>query len=483
MMRIAATSIPIRQLMLTIPGQKRRLCDGIDRRDFLRVGGLGLAGLTLADLLRHEAHAGSKNGRQKSVIYIVLGGGPSHIDMWDLKPQAPIEYRGPFHPAATKLPGVQICEHMPRQAEIMDRIALIRGIRSVENDHFLSEVYSGLPRGAGKRPAFGSVVSRLHKREAQARESRPPASGPDPSLALRGCSLPTYISLDEPTTDQFEFELPHYAGAGHAPFRPFAESIGDLTPVKDLDQLASRKALLAAFDNLHRGLAQEDRFAGIDRFQAQALEMITSPQVREAFDLSKESEETLRRYGHKAGKYPHQTVKTILYDWDARPFVLARRLVEAGTRVVTLRVGSWDHHSAAEGDIFFALKCLMPVLDQSLVALANDLKDRGLEEDVLVVVLGEFGRTPKITPLGPGREHWADAGCALFLGGGLKMGQVIGETDSRAERAKSGSITFQNLVATIYHVLGIDPHATLPDFNGRPQYLLEDPIPVRELAG
>ena len=465
--------------MLTIPGQKRLLCDGIHRRDFLRVGGLGLSGLTLADLLRHDASA-KEGQRQKSVIYVVLGGGPSHIDMWDLKPHAPIEYRGPFQPTATKLPGVQICEHMPRQAAMMDRIALIRGIRSVENDHFLSEVYTGLPRGAGKRPAFGSVVSRLQRGPLAPRVAHRD-EGPTRGASGPHSSLPTYISLDEPTTEQFEFELPHYAGAGHAPFRPFAESINDLTPAKDLDHLAGRKALLAAFDDVRRGLDQEDRYAALDRFQAQALEMITSPQVRDAFDLKSEPAETLSRYGHKAGKYPHQTVKTILYDWDARPFVLARRLVEAGARVVTLRVGSWDHHSGPEADIFFALRGLMPVLDQSLAALADDLRDRGLTDDVLVVVLGEFGRTPKITPLGPGREHWADAGCALFLGGGLKMGQVIGETDSRAERAKSGSITFQNLIASIYHVLGIDPHATLPDFNGRPQYLLDDARPVQEL--
>lgn len=455
--------------MLSILGRKQRFCGGISRRDFVRVGGLGLAGLTLADLLRNEALA--KNAAQKkSVIYIVLGGGPSHIDMWDLKPQAPIEYRGPFQPISTNLPGVQICEHMPQQARIMDRMALIRGIRSVENDHFLSEVYTGLPRSAGKRPAFGSAVSRLSRSQ--------PADGTN-------TALPTYVSLDEPTTEQFEFERPHYAGAGHAPFRPFAESIGDLSPVKDLDRLQDRKLLLQDFDRLNRDLEQSgrhfDTFGGMDRFQAQALKMITSPQARDAFDLTKEPDETLRRYGHKAGKYPHQTVKTILYDWDARPFVLARRLVEAGVRVVTLRVGSWDHHSGAEADIFFALKCLMPVLDQSIVALVDDLKDRGLENDVLIVVLGEFGRTPKISPLGPGREHWADAGCALFFGGGLKMGQVIGETDSRAERAKSGAITFQNLVASMYHVLGIEPHATIPDFNGRPQYLLEDPSPVREL--
>jgi uncharacterized protein (DUF1501 family) len=156
-------------------------------------------------------------------------------------------------------------------------------------------------------------------------------------------------------------------------------------------------------------------------------------------------------------------------------------LVEAGARVVTLRAGSWDHHSGPEADIFHALKHIVPVLDKSVHALVTDLEARGLAEDVLVVVLGEFGRTPKITPQGPGREHWADAGCAVFFGGGLKMGQVIGATDARGERATRGETTFQNLIATIYAVLGIDPAATLPDFTGRPQFLLNDPKPVANL--
>src|SRR5436305_3496945 len=150
----------------------------------------------------------------------------------------------------------------------------------------------------------------------------------------------------------------------------------------------------------------------------------------------------------------------MMCDWNAKPFLLARRLVEAGVRVVTLSAAEWDHHSSAGGDIFFALKNLLPALDRSLCALVNDLRDRGLEKDVLVVVLGEFGRTPKITQPGPGREHWADAGCAVLFGGGLKMGQVIGSTDSRAERAKTGNVTFQSIVSTIYHVLGIDPATT-----------------------
>ncbi len=448
--------------MLTISHQPMATRGVLSRREVLRVGALGLGGVTLADLLRHEARADKETRRPKSVIYVVLDGGPSHLDMWDLKPQAPVEYRGPFTPIATKLPGVQICEHMPLQAAMLDRAALVRGIRSVENDHYLSEVYTGLPRSSGKRPAFGSVVSKL---------------------APTKHALPTYVSLKQHSGDLFDYEKPHYVGAAHAPFRPFEESLKDLAPVKNLDVLENRKALLAAFDNQHRELDRLQAFGGLDRFQAQALEMIASPKVREAFDLKSEKPETLALYGHKAGKYPHQTVKTILYDWDARPFLMARRLVEAGVRVVTLHAAAWDHHSGPEADIFFALKSLMPTLDMSVTALVNDLQERGLSDDVLVVVLGEFGRTPKISPVGPGREHWADAGCALFFGGGLTMGQVIGETDSRAERSINGTISFQNIMATIYHTLGIDLDVKLPDFNGRPQYLLDDASPIRDLIG
>ncbi|MSR56685.1 MAG: DUF1501 domain-containing protein [Planctomycetaceae bacterium] len=392
------------------------------------------------------------------MIYVVLGGGPSHIDMYDLKPQAPIEYRGPFSPIATRLPGVEICELMPRQAQIMDRMALLRGIRSVENDHYLSEVYTGLPRSAGKRPAFGSVVSRLVGQRSR---------------------LPPYVSLDEATTDVFEFEKPHYAGAGHGPFRPFGPSVDDMAPVKSLDRMRDRRELLSAFDTLRRDIDRQEAYQGLDEFQTRALEIITSPKVRDAFDLSGESPESLARYGK--GKYPHQTVKDILYDWDPKSFIRARRLVEAGVRVVTLRVGSWDHHSSPQGDIFYSLRLLLPLLDQSIHALVTDLCDRGLDQDVLVVVLGEFGRTPKISPVGPGREHWADAGCALLFGGGLRMGQVIGATDPRAEQSLTGKLTFQSLMATIYRVLGIDPEDRLADFNGRPQYLLDDREPIREL--
>jgi len=443
--------------MLTLWGRRHTFCDGLDRRDFFRLGALGLGGVTLADLLRQEAQ-GAAPERKKSVIYVVLGGGPSHIDMYDLKPDAPAEYRGPFKPIATRLTGVRICEHFPLQARMMDQFALLRGVRSVENDHFLSEVYSGLPRIAGQRPAFGSVVSRL-------------AGGNSP--------LPSYVSLDRATTDQFEFEKPYYAGSGHAPFRPFGEALENLKPVKSMELLHDRRRLLNVFDAARRDLDRKQAAGGLEQFHAQAMSILTSPKVRDAFDLSKEPEKVRASYGQ--GKYPHQTYKTIFYPWPAERFLLARRLVEAGVRVVTLRAGDWDHHSSENGDIFLALRHLLPCVDRSLCALVNDLRARGLDRDVLVVVLGEFGRTPKIAQPGPGREHWADAGCVMFFGGGLRMGQVIGETDSRAERSRSGNISFQNIVSTIYHVLGIDPSTRLPDFNGRPQYLLEDREPIQEL--
>jgi Protein of unknown function (DUF1501) len=447
--------------VLTIRGSGHRFCDGVTRRQFLRVGGLGLAGLTLADLYRNGARANVPSRRPKSIIYVVLSGGLSHIDSWDLKPDAPAEFRGDFKPMRTKVAGIDICEHFPRQASMMDRLALVRGVRSVENDHFLSEVYSGLPRAAGRRPAFGSVASRL-------------LGGNNP--------LPTYVSLERESGGQFDFEKPHYAGAAHAPFRPFGEAVDDLQPAKDLDGLADRKRLLHTFDSMRRELDVSGAFDGADRFKTQALDVLTSPKVREAFDLSRESNRQLTAYGHKAGWFSHQADIDIKYEWDARPFILARRLVEAGVRVVTLSVGSWDHHSGAKQQIFQSYKMAFPVLDQSICALVDDLHARGLSEDVLVVVLGEFGRTPKVSYPGPGREHWADAGAMLFAGGGLKMGQVIGATDSRAERSKSGTISFQNVMSTLYGVLGVDPATSLTDFSGRPQTLLDDRQPIRELV-
>ncbi len=447
--------------MLTFHGRNQTLCDGLSRRAFLRVGGLGFAGLTLADLYRREASAAAPPRRPKSVIWIVLSGGLSHLDSFDPKPDAPKEIRGAFGTIPTKLPGVRFSDLLPKQAAMMDRFALIRGLKSIENDHYLSEVYSGLPRTAGKRPAFGSVASKMFG---------------------TGSALPPYVCLRRPTTDEFEFEKPYYAGSDHAPFRPYGDALDNLVPVKSPDRLSDRKQLLDGFDDMRRDLDRTDALVGIDRFRAKAFDMISSPKVRDAFDVSKEPAGVLERYG-KGGKYTHQTVVNLKYDWEASAFVTARRLVEAGVRVVTLSPGSWDHHSGAQAHIFESYKLCLPALDASVSALVADLTERGLSDDVLVAVVSEFGRTPKVVDPGPGREHWADAGCILLAGGGLKMGQVVGETDGRGERAKSGATTFQNLMATVYTVLGIDPNAALPDFGGRPTHLLDDPRPIKELFG
>ena len=431
------------------------------RRQFLRAGGLGVAGVTLPALLRNDARADSA-ARPKSVIYVVLSGGPSHIDTWDPKPDAPAEFRGPFGTIPTRLPGVRLCELFPLQASILDKAAILNGVRSVENDHYLSEVYTGLPRSAGNRPAFGSVASRLLGTSAH---------------------LPAYVSVHEvQANDRFDYERPYYAGSQHAPFRPFGDALNDLRPVRSRDALNDRRAILAGLDRMRREIDAAGQAAALDRFQARALELVTSPQAREAFDLSKEPRRNVDRYGR--GKFTHQTVKSIVYDWDVKPFILARRLVEAGVRVVTVQVGSWDHHSGAESDIFLSYRHCLPALDRSVWALVTDLEERGLLDDTLVVVLGEFGRTPKVTYPGPGREHWADAGSAIVFGGGMRVGQVVGRTDARAERSVSGTMTFQNVVGTIYHVLGIDPvTAALPDFSGRPTYLLDQGRPIGELLG
>jgi len=430
------------------------------RRSFLQWGSLGLAGLSLPDLLRSQAQAKAP-ARSKSLIYIVLSGGPSHIDMYDLKPGAPAEFRGPFSPIATSLPGCEICEFMPLQAKLMDRMALVRGIRSVENDHFLSEVYTGLPRTAGARPSFGSLISRFL-----------PSAG----------AMPSYVNVNErPGSNENDYERPHYAGPEHAPFRPSAESLDDLSPAKSLARLQDRRDLLTAFDALRRQVDQVQSYRALDKYQAKAFEIVTSPAVREAFDLSKEPAKVVDRCG-KGGKFTHQTYKDLKYPWDVKPFILARRLVEAGVRIVTVKIGSWDHHSGANSDIFHSLQTVLPALDRSVYALCEDLRERGLDEDVGVVMLGEFGRTPKITYPGPGREHWAEAGCALFYGGGWKTGQVIGATDARAERSIDGRIGFQNVMASIYRHFGIDPTMTIADFNGRPQYLLDYDEPIAALG-
>lgn len=410
---------------------------------------LAVGGLTLADLLRLRTQAAA-TPRKKAVIMVYLNGGPSHVDMYDLKPKAPVEVRGEFKPIQSTVPGFDICELMPLQAKIADKLAIIRNMKFQQQGHTAPELYTGFLQG--DRPSIGSAVSKLRQ---DAGERSP---------------LPGHVYLG----DANHAPRPGYLGKPYEPYLP-GERAANLGLARDmtLDRLGDRTQLLRAFDGLRRELdGPQGGLAGADAFTTQALEMITTNAARDAFDISKEPESVRLRYG------------------KGMEYLQARRLVEAGVPVVTLTPrnhglpskcnGQWDHHD----HIFECLRVVLPQYDQSIHALVTDLHDRGLADDVAVVVWGEMGRTPRVgTQRGTtgGRDHWPQAGFALMAGGGLQMGQVIGETSPYGEVPRGSGYTPQNVLATLYHVLGIDPATTLPNHQGRPMYLLDDREKVREL--
>lgn len=429
--------------MLDFFGPMRRCRTNVSRRDVLRVGGLAFAGLTLADVFRLQAQAAPQEaaGRNKSVILIWMRGGPSHIDSFDMKPAAPAEVRGEFSPISTNVPGIQICEYMPLLAGAMDKLAIIRGIKSNDlGDHTPHYIVTGSP-DRGKRPAFGGIVSHL----------RPRSDG-----------LPPYVSLMYKPPGLYDNEGPVYLGPSHRPFVPKAEGLENLSLAKgvSLERLSDRRSLLREFDELNRVVDHTGAIASIDSFTNQALQMVTSPRARQAFDLSQESAETQARYG----KY-------------CENFLMARRLVEAGIPVVTLKVGDWDTHEKN----FIDMRDQLPQLDRGFHALVSDLHERGLDKNVAVVLWGEFGRAPRISR-GDGRDHWPEAGAAVIAGGGFKMGQVIGETDAHGGRSKVRPYTPANVLANMYRHLGIDPATTILDHSQRPMPVLDDREGVRELG-
>jgi hypothetical protein len=438
--------------MLTFWGSKQRLCDGLSRRDFLKVGALTVGGLTLADVLRGRARAaGGAGSPGKAVIMVYLNGGPSHIDLYDMKPDAPAEYRGEFKPIRTNVPGLDICELMPLQAKIADKLAVIRNMKFEQQGHTSTELDTGFVRG--DRPAIGSIVSKLRS-DAGIRNGMPP-----------------YVYLG----DANHVGRPGFLGKGHEAYIPGERAMNlGLGRDMSLDRLGERRRLVESFDALRRDVDDaRGSIAGMDAFTAQALEMITSNKARDAFDVTREPEPVRERYG------------------KGTEFLQARRLIEAGVPVVTLTPrnrtpgpmcnGEWDHHD----HIFRCLRTVVPQLDRSVHALVTDLHERGLAKDVAVVVWGEMGRTPRVgtqRDTTGGRDHWPQAGFALLAGGGLTTGQVIGATDARGESPKGRPYTPQNVLATLYHVLGIDPATTLPDHQGRPVYLLDDREKVAELV-
>jgi uncharacterized protein (DUF1501 family) len=448
-----------------------KLCDGTTRRDFLKIGGLGLGGLSLAQLLQAEAQAGIKNSR-KSVIMIYLVGGPPHQDLFDLKPDAPAEIAGPHLPIKTNVPGIEICELLPQLAQRMDKLVPIRSLCDAQSGHDAFQCYTGrkpVRNGGplGGWPQFGSLVGKLQ------------------GQAERG--IPPFVSLTYNTTHgPYNEPGPGFLGVGAAPFRVFDGNrdnmvLNGITP----ERLADRRSLLASMDLLRRELDATGKMAGVDSFNAQAMDVLTSSQLVDAIDLSKEDPRTVARYG------TGDTTK--MMDGNGAPRVpqsllMARRLVEAGARVVTVNYSKWDWHGGtnaegrADNHIFTREREDFPVFDNCVSALIDDLHERGLDKDCTVLIWGEFGRTPIISKQ-VGRDHWPRVACALMAGGGMRTGQVIGATDRLGGEPVERPVTFGEVFATLYHNLGIDVQtAQVRDLNGRPQYLVDDnPRPIREL--
>ena len=448
--------------MLLDSGRRIRMCDGVDRRSFLRIGGVGLGGLrlggiTLADVLRAEAHSGAS--RPKSVIVVFLPGGPSHLDLVDLKPHAPAEIRGEFRPIDTSVPGVQLSELLPSLAAEMHRLAVIRTIVGGPDDHACHMCLTGRarlgPQPPGNWPSLGAVVSRL---AGAAQPAVPPAIG----LAAKMLHPP----YNDPGAG--------FLGPAHTPFAPDGEcrdnmALQGIAPAR----LGDRRDLLAGFDRFRRAADASGMAEGMDAFQRQAFELLTGTRLAEALDVSREDSAVRERYGRGDD--------SLVEGFNAAPklteqFLIARRLVEAGVRCVTLAFGAWDWHEKN----FIGLRRETPLLDRGLAALVADLHERGLDRDVAVVAWGEFGRSPRINATA-GRDHWPGVSCALLAGGGWNVGRTIGATDRLAEAPADRPVQVAEVFATLYRHLGIDPGATLTDLAGRPQYLVEQAQPIAEL--
>lgn len=442
--------------MLRIVGQGSRLCNGMTRRDMLTIGALGLGGLALPDLLRAEAHANVRRSH-KAIIMVYLCGAPPHQDMYDLKPDAPAEIRGEFKPIDTKVPGIQICEHLPRLAAIMDKLVPLRTVvGSPDGNHDSFICYTGRPvpnQPPGGWPSVGSVLSKL---QGPTQPGVPPFIGLSPRAGH-----PPYGSPGHPG----------FLGSAHSAFRPNGEGQADLVLNGiDASRLQDRRSLLTAMDRLRRDVDASGKMEGLDAFEQQALGILTSSSLAEALDVSREPESVRERYGKgDANNYGDGAPRNLEH------FLIARRLVEAGARCVTINFGRWDFHSQNFSEF---KNTHAPQFDQGLSALIEDLYERGLGDDVSVVAWGEFGRTPIINA-DAGRDHWPQVGGGLLAGGGLKTGQVIGKTDRIAGEPVDRPVHFAEVLATLYHKMGIDPHrTTVEDFTGRPRYLVEDKYPV-----
>ncbi len=427
----------------------------ISRRELIGFGGLALGGLTLTGILKSRAAAGQAGiaARDTAVIFVTLGGGPSQFETYDPKPAAPAEYRGSFAPIHTKVPGVQFCELLPRQAAIADQIAIVRSVHHEQASHIAEHIVEtgyDLKNSAnslkGEMPSVGAVVSRVR--------------------GANRSGIPGYVSLPK----HHAYAGAHWLGAQHHffavnddPNEPsFKVSNLALSAQLDVARLNDRQTLLQEFDRIKQIHDLSGDADSLDAISQQAFDLITGERAQRAFDIGQESPPMRDRYGRNS---------------LGQRMLLARRLVEAGVPFVTVRMFDWDDHKQLDTNI----KQRAPRYDVAISALIDDLRQRGMQRDVLVVAMGEFGRTPRIN-VDAGRDHWPAVNSVLFAGGGYQMGQVIGATDDKASKVIAAPYRPQNVLAMVYRHLGIDPATTFADYSGRPRYVLEEREPIVELV-
>ena len=427
-------------------GKAHRNCEGSSRRDFLRVGGLGLGSLSLANLLQRKAKAAEQGIRtsDKSVIWLWLGGGPTQLETFDPKMTAPAEYRSVTGEVKTVLPGVTLGGNFERMAGLADKMAFVRSFAHTNSGHsggthYVMTGYDNRLADNGAvadRPFLGSIMSRI-------RGTNHPETG-----------IPTYVRLGGIYADG-----PAFLGTAYGPFDPAGEARRNMSLSIEQSRLSNRRAMLEGIDNVKRNIDRKGLMEGLDSFEEQAFNLILS-RSQQAFDLKYEDPRVVDRYGKGLGEQMLQ----------------ARRLCEAGCGFVTLQHGGWDMHSNIKQE----MDRRGPEVDRAVSALVEDLDQRGMLENVLLVISGEFGRTPKING-SSGRDHWAPLSTLAFAGGGLKMGQVVGESAEKADVPKTTPITPQDLMATVFHVLDFDKRIQFTNQSGRPTYMIENGRPIEEL--
>jgi hypothetical protein len=428
--------------------RKGTQCDGTTRRDFLKVGALGMSGLLLPDLLRSRASAAAagKATKNTSVVWLWLGGGPTHVETFDPKMDAPAEFRSVTGSVKTNVSGIEIGGTFSKMAANADKMAFVRSFAHQNSGHgggthWVMTGYDYPPADNGMapiKPGLGSILSRY-------RGANNSATG-----------LPSYVRLGGTLGDG-----PAWLGQSYAPFDTSGQSRNNMNLRMTLDELNDRKSLLKSFDKLDRSIDRSGLMTGLDDFESQAYDLILS-KARDVFDVSREDPRTRDKYGKGLGEQ----------------LLLSRRLCEAGVGFVTLHFGGWDMH----GQIADNMKTLGPQLDHAVSTFVADCADRGLDKDVLLVITGEFGRTPRINQ-SAGRDHWAPLSTLALAGGGLKMGQVVGESSAKVEVPKSTPITPQDLMATVFHVLGMPQDLQYKDQGGRPISMIDDGKPIAELVG